>query len=225
MSLIPMIADLPVVSRPRERMLAHGPTKLSDMELLAVLLGSGAPGKNALYLAQELLVGGLTALRGQEVAQLTRRRGIGQVKALRIAAAFELGRRLADAEEPELDEFKPDDVARTLMRRYAYSPQESVGAYFLNSRLQVLRESSNIYIGTVQKACDSTRDIVREALRENAAKVVVYHNHPSGDPEPSMQDRAYTKKLQESLQLVDITLLEHMIIGRDRYYNVLASGL
>ena len=225
MSLIPMIADLPVISRPRERMLAHGPTKLSDMELLAVLLGSGAPGKNALYLAQELLVGGLTALRSQEVAQLTRRRGVGQVKALRIAAAFELGRRLADEKEPELDAFKPDDVARSLMRRYAYSPQESVGAYFLNSRLQVLRESSNIYIGTVQNACGSARDIVREALRENATKVVVYHNHPSGDPTPSMEDRQYTKRLQEALQMVEVTLHEHMIIGRDRYYNVLAGGL
>lgn len=221
MSLIPMIADLPVQERPRERMLRRGAARLSDRELLAVLLGSGAPGKNALYLAQELLLEGLSGLRKLGIAELTRRRGIGQVKALRIAAAFELGRRLADEEEPVRPEYQPDDIARSLMRRFRHATQESLGAYFLNSRLEILREASNIYVGSVDNVCGSTRDIVQHAMREHATRVVIYHNHPSGDPQPSPNDADFTNRLKEALALVDIKLLDHLIIGHGRYRRML----
>jgi DNA repair protein RadC len=225
MTTIPMIADLPVNDRPRERMIRRGAKALSDAEILAVLLGSGAPGKNAIYLAHELLMGeGLHKLLRSGYPELVRVRGIGPVKALRIAAAFELGRRLVEREEKERPIYEPDDVARKLIRRFEDAQQEQVGAYYINSRQQILREH-DIYRGTVQSACGSPRDIVRHALRENATGVVVYHNHPSGDPTPSIQDKQFTRQLVEALKLVEINLVAHLIIGRNRYYELLPENL
>lgn len=220
MSLIPMIADLPMNERPRERMMKRGAKALSDAEVLALLLGSGAPGKNAIYLAHELLVGeGLHKLLRTDFPDLVRVRGIGPVKAMRIAAAFELGRRLAEVKEKKRLKFEPDDVARELMKRYEHEPQEHVGAYFLNSGQEILRHY-DLYVGTVTSACGSVRDIMRHALRENATGVVVYHNHPSGDPEPSIEDKNYTQRVYETLKLVEVDLVAHLIIGRNRYRDV-----
>lgn len=216
------IADLPLDDRPRERMLAHGAETLSDAELIAVLLGSGVPGKNAIQLARELLDDGLAGLHRKEPMQIAKLQGVGPAKASRVLAAFEVARRLAMA-EPELQPYEPEVFARSLIGSYAHHVQERLGAAFLDSRGRLLRQRE-IYVGTINHALVSTRDIVRFALENNATAVVLYHNHPSGDPTPSAEDLMFTRKIKESLKLCDIELADHIVVGARRFYSMRQKG-
>jgi DNA repair protein RadC len=194
-----VIADLPLDDRPREKLRKHGAETLSDAELVAILLGSGTRGKNAIQLARELLREGLVA-------------------------AFEVARRLAGANANDGARYDDAIVARSLISRYAHEVQEHLGAVFLDSRQRVLRQSE-IYVGTVSRAIVSTRDIVRSALEANACAVVLFHNHPSGDPSPSAEDLTFTKRVQQSLALVDVELVDHLVIGSQRYCSMKVRGL
>jgi DNA repair protein RadC len=218
-----LIADLPLDDRPRERLLTHGAETLSDAELLAVLLGSGMKGKNAIQLARDILHQGMTNLRRREPSELARMAGIGPAKASRIAAAFEVARRLSAAEPDSLPTFEPDVFGRALITEYAHHVQERLGAAFLDSRQRLLRQRE-IYVGTINHAAVSTRDVIRYALAENACAVVLYHNHPSGDPAPSAEDLYFTRKMIESLRLCDIDLADHIIIGAHRFYSMRQRG-
>ena len=218
-----VIADLPVDDRPRERLLNHGADTLSDAELIAILLGSGVPGKNAIQLAREMLQDGMPALRRREPATIAKLPGVGPAKASRIAAAFEVARRLASNETDALPSFDADAFGRALVNRYAHHVQERLGAAFLDSRQRILRQRE-IFVGTINHAAVSTRDVVRCALEENACAVVLYHNHPSGDPSPSAEDLMFTRKMSESLQLCDIELADHIVIGAQRYYSMRQRG-
>jgi DNA repair protein RadC len=219
-----VIADLPRDDRPRERLLSHGAEVLSDAELMAILLGSGLPGKNAIQLARELLAEGMSSLRRRDVVELARIAGVGPAKASRIAAAFEVARRLACGQPEDPPQFDADILGRSLVSGYSHHVQERLGAAFLDSRHRVMRQRE-IYVGTMNHAFVSTRDIIRHALADNAAAVVLYHNHPSGDPSPSAEDLAFTRKTAESLKLTDIELLDHLIIGANRYYSMRQKGL
>ena len=218
-----VIADLPIDDRPRERLLTHGAETLSDAELIAVLLGSGVQGKNAIQLAREMLDEGMTGLRRKEPSQIAQLAGVGPAKASRIAAAFEVARRLVAAEPDSLPTFDPDVFGRALVNEYAHHVQERLGAAFLDSRQRLLRQRE-IYVGTINHAAVSTRDVIRYALAENACAVVLYHNHPSGDPSPSGEDLLFTRKMVESLRLCDIELADHIVIGAHRYYSMLQRG-
>src|SRR6478672_7419860 len=178
-----LIADMPSDERPRERMLMHGASSLSDAELLAILLGSGIPGKNAIALARELLHDGFTSLARCDAEQLGKRAGIGAAKATRIISAFELARRMAAQKPDDPAHFDADVFGRAFIARSRSMHQEHLGALFLDSRRRILRERE-IYVGTSTNALVSTRDVIRFALEANAAGVVLYHNHPSGDPAP-----------------------------------------
>ena len=216
-----VIADLPVDDRPRERLLTHGATTLSDAELLAILLGSGVPGKNAIQLARELLEDGFGALKRRDAAQIAKTTGIGPAKASRIAAAFEMARRLANEESlPVLD---LDALGRSLVLAHAHQVQERLGAVFLDSRRHVLRQRE-IYVGTISHAAVSTRDVIRHALDEGACAVVLFHNHPSGDPSPSAEDLMFTRKMSEALKLCDIELHDHLVIGKQRFHSMRQRG-
>jgi DNA repair protein RadC len=215
-----VIADLPLDDRPREKLRKHGAETLSDAELVAILLGSGTRGKNAIQLARELLREGLPALGRSHV----RIAGVGPAKASRIGAAFEIARRLAGASSNDGARYDDAIVARSLISRYAHEVQEHLGAVFLDSRQRVLRQSE-IYVGTVSRAIVSTRDIVRSALEANACAVVLFHNHPSGDPSPSAEDLTFTKRVQQSLALVDVELVDHLVIGSQRYCSMKVRGL
>jgi DNA repair protein RadC len=219
-----LIADLPLDDRPREKMRKHGPETLSDAELLAILLGSGTREKNAIQLARELLRDGLVMLGCSSTEAMARTRGVGAAKATRIAAAFEIARRVA-AGDPE-DGVRYDDaiVGRALMSRYAHESQEHLGAVLLDSRQHVLKQCE-IFVGTVARALVSSRDVVRVALEVNAVGVVLFHNHPSGDPAPSAEDLSFTKKVQQSLSLVDVDLVDHLILGAQRYCSMRGRGL
>ena len=217
-----MIADLPYDDRPRERMLLHGVRTLSDAELVAVLLGSGFPGKNAIQLARELLAGrNFDELGKTDPRVLATIGGIGPAKAARIAAARELARRTGGdkpADEPR-EECIPESLARKLIVRFAHEPQEHLGGAFLDSRNRLIVERE-IYVGTINHAIVSRRDIIRLVLDLNAVRVILYHNHPSGNPTPSAEDIAFTHEANAAMGSIDAELVDHIIIGKNRFLSM-----
>ena len=216
-----LIRDLPRDDRPRERMIEHGAASLSDAELLAVLLGSGTRGKNAIQLARELLRDGIAPLVQQEIVAIARVSGVGAAKAARIAAAFEISRRIATAETSHV--FEISDFGPMLVRTIAHQRQERLGAAFLDSR-NCIRRQREIFVGTINSAMVSTRDIVRCAIEENAVAVVLYHNHPSGNAQPSAEDVVFTRKAREALKLVDMDLVDHIVVGHRSYHSMREKG-
>ncbi|HEY5611887.1 MAG TPA: DNA repair protein RadC [Thermoanaerobaculia bacterium] len=219
-----LIADLPDDERPRERMMRHGADTLSDAELVAILLGSGVRGRSALQLARQMLSDGLHAMSRREWTNGGRLSGVGPAKAARIAAAFELGRRLASRFDADADPVHhPESLARSLIARYSHHVQERLGAVFLDSKNRILRERE-IYVGTLNATTVSTRDVLRFALEENAAAVIVFHNHPSGDPAPSAEDLIFTRKMVEAGRLMGIEVMDHLILGRNRFVSLKQRG-
>jgi DNA repair protein radc len=216
-----MIADLPMDERPRERMARHGAATLSDAELVAILLGTGIRGKSALDVARELLGDGLRALARK---QTRRSSGVGEAKAARIEAALEIGRRLAAEYDGERDPVRdPEGLARSLVARYSHFVQERLGAVFLDSKNRIIRERE-VYVGTLNATTVSTRDILRQALDENAAGVIIFHNHPSGDPAPSAEDLLFTRKMVEAGKLLGVDVLDHLILGANRFVSLKQRG-
>ncbi len=221
-----LIADLPYDDRPRERLSMHGADTLSDAELLAILLGSGTQGKNAIQLGRELLSrGGKTALAKRDAKQLAAYRGMGPAKAARVVAAFELARRYASRQEDELPApFDSDALGRSLMLRLSDIRQERVGGVFLDTRQRILRQR-DLFVGSINHALVSTREIIRCALEDHCVGIVLYHNHPSGDPSPSKDDLTFTAKLRDSLRLCDLELVDHLIVGGNRYLSMRDRGM
>jgi DNA repair protein RadC len=218
-----LIRDLPLGDRPRERMMMHGAGTLSDAELLAVILGSGVPGQNAIELARHLLADGMRNLRRRELKHLADVRGVGPAKAARIAAVFEMSRRMASEQPEDPPSFDVTVLGRKLVSNYGHHTQERLGAAFLDARHRV-RGQREIYVGTIDNALVSTRDIVRYTLLDRATAVVIYHNHPSGDPTPSKDDVTFTRKLKTSLLTCDIELVDHLIIGSHRFQSMKQRG-
>jgi DNA repair protein RadC len=217
------VADLPLDERPRERLMRHGAATLSSAELVAILLGSGMAGKNAVQLGRELLTHGIAGLASIEPAQLARTKGVGAAKAGRIAAAFELSRRAANGIADEPQSYDPAVVGRSLIHTHAHLPQEHLGAVFLDSRHRIIRQRE-IFIGTINSALVSTREILKYALDERATAVVLFHNHPSGNPSPSAEDLIFTQRARQSLKLVDIDLVDHLVIGASSYTSMAERG-
>lgn len=219
-----IICDLPIDDRPREKLLMHGPSTLSNAELIGILLGCGTRGKNAIQLARELLSDGIDALGERETAQMVRLHGMGGAKAARVAAAFEIARRF-NATTPDVrPAFDLDVAGASLVRALSRQRQERLGAYLLDSRQHVIRQRE-IFIGTVNQACVSTRDVVIAALDENAVGIVLYHNHPSGNPTPSAEDITFTRKLNEGLTATDLDLIDHLVIGAHGYVSMKRKNL
>lgn len=218
-----VLRDLPIDDRPRERLLEHGAETLSDAELLALLLGSGVRGKNAIQLARELLNDGMSSLRRIALDDLQKVPGVGPAKAARIGAVVEIASRFSSGRPDEKPTFDATFFGPKLVTKYARHTQERLGALLLDSRHRVLQQRE-IFIGTVDHAFVSTRDIIRYAVTDNATAIVLYHNHPSGNPGPSGDDIFFTKKLRESLSYCDIELLDHLIIGAHSFHSMKAKG-
>ena len=220
------IRDWPERERPREKLLSLGSATLSDAELLAVLLGSGSRGKDALALGRELLnsAGTLGALLGQPDQQVPAG-GLGPAKRARIVAALELARRsLAEQlqEKPYLG--NPRDSGDFLRARLRHLPYEVFGCLYLDNRHRVLG-FEELFRGTIDGASVHPREVVRACLRHNACAVIFAHNHPSGVAEPSAADRAITHELRNALQLVGVRVLDHLIIGSGEPVSMAARGL
>jgi DNA repair protein RadC len=218
-----MIRDLPEGERPRERLLDQGSGALSDAELVAVLLRTGHIGASAVEVAMQLLNenGGLPGLLGATPLSL-QRRGIGPAKAAGLLAALEIARRLArqslNNERQPLS--RPEEMVRYLHLRYKARDQEIMGALFLDSRGRLLGERE-IYRGTLDRAAVEPREILKECLLRGAASVVIFHNHPSGDPAASTDDIEFTRNLAEAARVVGVRLADHLILGeRGRWSTV-----
>lgn len=214
MALAQLIRELPADERPRERLLAQGARTLGDAELVAVLLRTGQSGESALSLARRLLagVGGVAGLATATPEALAGR-GVGPAKAASVAAAVELGRRLARAEVRERDPLgHPAAVASYLTLRYAALDQEVLGALYLDTRNRLVGERE-LFRGALNRAVAEPRRILREGLLAGAAGCIVFHTHPSGDPSPSAEDLAFTRRLAEAGEAVGIRLVDHLVLG------------
>ncbi|RUL70554.1 RadC family protein [Dyella choica] len=220
------IRHWPKTERPREKLLAHGSTALTDAELLAVLLGSGARGKDAIALGRELLVqaGGLNALLGRQDGELGVA-GLGPAKRARLAAALELARRsLAEqlTDQALLD--NPRASGEFLSARLRHLPYEVFACLYLDNRHRVLG-FDELFRGTLDGASVHPREVVRACLKHNAAAVIFAHNHPSGVAEPSCADQAITRELSQALKLIDVRVLDHLIVGQAEPVSMAARGL
>jgi len=220
-----VIRDLPTDERPRERLMLHGAGSLSNAELLSILLGSGTRGVNAIQLARELLRGGWRALNDRDIGTMSSTRGIGTAKASRIAAAFEMSRRLAcEAFPDDPPPFELEEFGTHLVRTMGGYPQERLGAVVLDAHHRLL-DQREIFTGTIANALVSTRDLVVFAITTHASTgVVLYHNHPSGIAQPSKEDIDFTAKIKHSLWLVDIELVDHIIVGKHSFTSLKTRG-
>lgn len=217
------IADLPLDEQPRQRLARHGAGTLSDAELVSVVL-SASRCRNTLETARAVLSDGLLALARRDWRTYTRVTGVGEANAAKIAAAFELGRRATARDLPIADPVRdPESLARSLIARYAHHVQERLGAIYLDAKNRIIRERE-IYIGTVNSATVATRDVFRHALDDHAAAVIVFHNHPSGSPEPSGEDLLFTRKLVDAGKVLSIDVLDHLILGANRFVSLQQRG-
>ncbi|HWF85844.1 MAG TPA: DNA repair protein RadC [Vicinamibacterales bacterium] len=218
--------DLSPDDRPREKLLQHGVRALGDNELVALVLGSGYRRSSALGIANELLIrrGGLHGLVRSTCDDLSRVAGIGRAKAAQIAAAVELGRRtLTRAPSARLQMRSPRDVASYLMPAFGSPPTEQLGVVLLDTKHRVMR-TAVVAVGALNTTSVIPRDVYREATLGGAASVVVFHNHPSGDPCPSPDDVLLTRRLAAAGALLGIDLMDHIILGETRYCSFKEMG-
>lgn len=222
------LREWPPSDRPRERLTRHPPTALSDRELLAVLLVSGGVGRTVLDLASDVLVrygGSLRLLGGAEPGELATTPGIGPARACALVAAFELGRRACA--EPARSAARiqgPGDVFRRLGPTLRDRKQEEFWAVYLDTQNRVIREKC-VTVGLLNSSLVHPREVFASAIAHAAASVVLAHNHPSGDPDPSPEDLEVTWQLVESGRLLGIPVRDHIIIGDGRYVSLLERGL
>ena len=204
------IRDWPHDERPRDKLIARGGAALSDAELLAVFIGSGSRGQNAIEAGRALLAGagGLKSLLDSP-----RSGGVGAVAWCRLVAALELGRRYLDAEmKTALTLADPGATGRYIKSRLCAYPYEVFACLFLDNRYRVLA-FEELFRGSIGGASVHPREVVRRCIAHNAAAVILAHNHPSGTPEPSQADRTITLRLRDALGLVDVRVLDHVIVG------------
>jgi DNA repair protein RadC len=222
------ISELPRGERPRERLASHGASRLSSIELLAIVLGAGTRSQSALTLAHHALAragGSLRRMASEPIALLTDVPGIGRTKAAVIHASLELGRRMMQENRQEgLTVRSPHDIYRVFGPRLEDLPVEEFHVAVLDSQ-QRLQRDILVSRGTLNASLVHPREVFREAIAERAASLVLVHNHPSGDPSPSMDDRVITDQLLAAGELVGITVRDHVIVGRGRYVSFMESGL
>ncbi len=221
------IRDWPANERPREKLLAGGAGALSDAELLAIFLGSGTAGRDAVASARQLLVehGSLRVLLDRPPKALTKLHGIGDARACALAAALELGHRHLAAGLERGDAMSdPAAAGRYFAQRLRGSANEVFAALFLDTRHRALG-FEELFRGSIDGAEVHPRVLVERAIALGAAAVIVGHNHPSGNPEPSAADRAVTARLKQALALVDVRLLDHLIVGVGPALSMASRGL
>ena len=223
----PTIKDLPVDERPRERLARAGEGALSTAELLAIILRTGVGGENVLALATRLLsrYGGLPGLARASFVELQAEKGLGKAKTAQLKAALELGRRiLLAAPEDRSAVRSPADVAQLLMAEMAHLGQEHFRVLYLDTRNRLLG-SETVYVGSLNASHIRVSEVFRDAVKRNCAAIIVVHNHPSGDPTPSPEDVEVTSRLVAAGNLLDIEVLDHLIVGQQRFVSLRERGL
>lgn len=220
------IRDWPAAERPREKLLEQGSGSLSDAELLAIFLRTGVSGKSAVDLARHLLsqFGSLRVLLEADLATFSEQLGLGPAKFAQLQAVLEMGRRhLAERmrKKPALE--SPQVVRDYLKSMLRHEPHEVFGCLFLDFKHQVLTFEA-LFRGSIDNTSVHPREVVKRALANNAAAVILCHNHPSGNSDPSQADRQLTKRLQKALELIDVRVLDHFIVGEGEPLSMAECG-
>jgi DNA repair protein RadC len=221
------IRELPIAERPRERLALRGPGGLTTAELIGLLWGSGVRGRSAADLATEALAAhdGIAGLARASDVELAAIPGIGEAKAAQLVAAFELGRRLlADWPAGRWSIRGPHDLADRLVLQMGALEREELRVVILDTKNHVLRVST-VYQGNVSASLVRVGELFRDAVRRNAASVILVHNHPSGDPTPSPDDLHLTAEALAAGRLLDIDLLDHLVIGHDAFVSLRDRGV
>lgn len=221
------ITDWPLAERPREKLLNQGAAALSDAELLAIFLRTGVPGRSAVDLARDLLsgFGSLRALLQADLKLFCGHAGLGPAKFAQLQAVMEMGRRHLYEEMQRGDALtSPGSVRRYLKSQLLGLPHEVFACLFLDNQHRVIA-FEELFRGTLDSASVYPREVVKRALAHNAAALILTHNHPSGVSEPSQADLMLTRRLKESLALVDIRVLDHLVVGDGEPVSFAERGL
>lgn len=220
------IKDIPHDERPRERLIKFGPESLSNAELLAILLRTGTKDSNAINLAQNIISkNGLDFLSNCTIEELSSIKGVGLAKAAQIKAAIELGKRLRGLRNSnKIKITSPRDVFNLIGEDMRYLKKEFLRIILLNTK-NIVIDIKDISIGSLNSSIVHPREVFNEAIRKSSSSIIICHNHPSGDPEPSMEDINITKRLFEVGKVVGIELLDHIIIGDGCYISLKEKNL
>jgi DNA repair protein RadC len=221
------VRDLPKPERPRERLQKIGAENLSAQELLALVIGRGIPKKSVMTIAQELIstFGNVNAIGRATLEELCRIKGIGIAKAAQIKASFELAKREnLETDEENFDIKNPEAVCKLISSTIKEKAKEHFKLILLNSRNKKIGIST-ISVGTLTTSLVHPREVFKEALAHSAASVILAHNHPSGDPEPSEDDLKITRKLVESGKILGVEVIDHIIVGKNNHYSFREKGL
>lgn len=221
------ITDWPVSERPREKLLQQGATTLSDAELLAIFLRTGVKGKSAVDLARDLLTnfGTLRALLESDQNEFCDAYGLGVAKYAQLQAVLEMGRRHLKSSLERGDAMEsPHQVRAYLSSKLRHKRREVFACLFLDNKHQIINYEE-LFLGTINAAAIYPREVVARALANNAAAVVLAHNHPSGIAEPSISDQQITDRLIKALDMIDVRVIDHMVIGDSKVVSFAERGL
>ncbi len=216
------ITDLLLSERPRERLEKQGASALTLVELLAILIRVGVRGENALEVSQRILdrFKGLRGMQSASFLELSQERGIGRAKAAQIQAAIELGNRLSRERPIERVIINsPEEAANLIRYEMAGLDHEEIWTMLLDTRNKLI-EVKHVYVGSLNSAFARTAEIFKQAILANAAGIILAHNHPSGDPNPSPEDIAMTRNLVQAGRMLDIDLVDHLVIAADTFTSL-----
>ena len=213
--------DLPRTERPRERFELYGPEALSTYELLAIILGNGVKGESVLLVAQRLLnaFGNLKGLSQASIEELSRAKGIGLARAVQIKAIFELRKRIEENQDEKIVISKPADVANLVGPRLNHKQKEHFLLLSLDTR-NTVKKISEITVGILDSSLIHPREVFKEAIQSLASSIILVHNHPSGNPNPSEADIEITKKMVKTGSIIGIKVLDHVITAGEEVYSL-----
>lgn len=224
----PLIREMPSSERPRERLAKHGASSLKTSELLAILFRTGNRKLSALDLAEKILgeYGSLRTMARASIKELQQHKGIGLAKSVEIQAAFELGKRLAlesGLDSPAIKSAK--DVADLMMPEMQSLDREHFKILLLNTKNRLVQDPYTVSIGSLNASVVHPRECFRPAIAAQAASIILVHNHPSGDIEPSEEDMSLTRRLMSAGDVIGIKVLDHVIIGGNRFLSLMDRGV
>lgn len=221
------IKELPADERPREKLRLRGETSLSTAELLAIILNTGMKGETVIDIANRLLVehDGISGLARADFDDLRRTRGLGEAKAAKLKATLELARRISAAQPQERPQIKsPEDVYLLLGSEMSLLDQEQLRVMLLDTKNRVIR-TVTVYQGSVNSAQVRVSELFRDAIRANSPSIMLVHNHPSGDPEPSRADAQVTLDAHRAGELLGVEVIDHVVIGDGRFVSLRREGM
>jgi len=223
----PAMRDMPMRDRPRERLKEQGAEALTNAELMAILIRTGLEGENALAMATRILskYDGLPGMSRIGYPELISERGLSHAKACQMLAGIELGKRVSSVRNDDQAAIEtPEDIASLLMAEMSVLEREHLRIILLNTKNRVVL-IHNLYVGSVNAALVRPAEVFAEAVRWTCPAIAIVHNHPSGDPYPSDEDVAMTERLIEAGEILDIEVVDHVVIGRQKFVSMREAGL